>query len=129
MIFDKTLTVLGAGLSARRHTQAVTAGNVANADTPGYRARRVDFRQTLERVAQEGLPHGGGVDPLTGVDPLAARLEAVTTVDKSPGRADGNNVNMEAEISAQVHNALEFQALSTVMRRKFGMMRYALDQG
>lgn len=117
MIFDNTMTLLEAGMTARRHRQSLTAGNIANADTPGYRARKVDFRETLRQVAGEGLPAGS--------EPMDARLRSATRIDKTPGRADGNNINMEAEVATEVANAMEYQALATLTRKKFSLMRLA----
>ncbi len=131
VLFDRTLAVLGAGLTARSEAQGVIAGNVANADTPGFRARRVDFSEALARVARgERAPNQARTDArhfegLEGAQELEGRVE----IDTSAGRVDGNNVVLEDEVSAQVANAMEYQALTTLARRKFGMMRYALDHG
>ena len=50
ILFDKTLGLLQAGMTVRRTHQSVTAGNIANADTPGYRAHRADFGDVLARA-------------------------------------------------------------------------------
>jgi flagellar basal body rod protein FlgB len=55
-------------------------------------------------------------------------LDPDITLSDQPVRADGNNVSLEAEMARLAANAAEFRALTAVTRKKFGMMKYALDK-
>jgi flagellar basal-body rod protein FlgB len=154
LLFDKTLGRIQGGLNIRQKQQSVIAGNIANADTPGYRARRISFREALNRASggeqvQMATTQGrhmtaaGGLDeqPATAmaltdaahsVLPSGAAgvggedLGAETAVDDSEGRVDGNNVDLEKEMSDMAMNAVEFNALGSIARKKFGLLRYAV---
>ena len=47
---DKTLQALATSLNFRKLRQDVIASNIANADTPGYKARRIEFEEALARA-------------------------------------------------------------------------------
>ena len=47
---DKTLQALAAGLKYREMRQEIISSNVANAETPGYKAKRIDFEKALEML-------------------------------------------------------------------------------
>jgi flagellar basal-body rod protein FlgB len=117
LIFDRTMSIMQGGMAVRRHGQAVSAGNIANADTPGFQARRLDFGDTLQkarRLEQGALSQA-----------RLARIEAPTP-DVLLSQ-DGNNVNLEDEIIGLSVNAVEYEALTGLMRRKLGMLRFAID--
>jgi flagellar basal-body rod protein FlgB len=142
VLFDRTMVILQAGLGVRRHQQSVTAGNIANVDTPGFRARQADFSAAMERVQSrlsvtslrrtaEGHMRGGAAaaEPLKpGTILPEYDLDPDITLSDQPVRADGNNVSLEAEMARLAANAAEFRALTAVTRKKFGMMKYALDK-
>lgn len=122
MIFDRTMSIMQGGMAVRRHGQAVSAGNIANADTPGFQARRLDFGDTLQK-ARQGHP-----DQLSAA--RLARIEAPVPdvlLSQEPGRQDGNNVNLEEEMVGLNANTMEYEALAGLMRRKLGMLRFAID--
>ncbi len=100
-------------LTHARHT--LLAANVANADTPGYRRRDVDFVQSLERL----------LDGAAGTDRLSARI--VVREDESPGRRDGNNVKIDEELSLLLQNALLYRMATQILSSRIGLMRRALN--
>jgi flagellar basal-body rod protein FlgB len=107
--------------------QVVAAGNLANVNTPGYRARAVDFTAALEREL------GGGIS-LTGTS--AGHLpgtitEAVSTeeVEGLPLRRDGNNVQIDRELMTMSTAAGEFARAQTALAARFRLVRYALNEG
>jgi flagellar basal-body rod protein FlgB len=107
--------------------QVVAAGNLANVNTPGYRARAVDFTAALEREL------GGGIS-LTGTS--AGHLpgtitEAVSTeeVEGLPLRRDGNNVQIDRELMTMSTAAGEFARAQTALAARVRLVRYALNEG
>jgi flagellar basal-body rod protein FlgB len=107
--------------------QVVASGNLANVNTPGYRARAVDFTAALEREL-------GGSISLTGTS--AAHLqgtvtEAVATdeIEGLPMRRDGNNVQIDRELLTMTTAAGEFARAQTALAARFRLVRYALNEG
>ena len=52
-LFDKTTSALGTSLNMRLLRSNITSANIANAETPGYAARKVDFESQLARALQQ----------------------------------------------------------------------------
>jgi flagellar basal-body rod protein FlgB len=107
--------------------QVVAAGNLANVNTPGYKARAVDFTAALEQQL-------GGTLSLTGTESghlQGAVKEAVGTeeIDGLPMRRDGNNVQLDRELLTMSTAAGEFARAQTALAARFRMVRYALNEG
>jgi len=93
-------------LSAR---QKLVAANIANADTPGYHTKDVDFQT-------EFLNSVGGPPRTVEAPGLAARN-------------DGNNVSLDRESRLLAENALRFQMASNLLRSQIRLVRSAIDEG
>src|SRR5215218_9279604 len=98
--------------SAIRHE--ALAENIANVNTPGYRGQDVDFHTVL----QNALP--GGSASLAAA-PLAPAVDAA-----APMRPDGNSVDIDAESANLAQNALEYEALSQVLRVRADILQIAM---
>ena len=107
--------------------QVVAAGNLANLNTPGYKARAVDFTAALEREM-------GGAIKLTattaghiaGIEDEAAVSQEVEGL---PERRDGNNVQIDRELLGMTSAAGEFARAQTALAAKFRLVRYAITEG
>ena len=93
-------------LSAR---QRVTASNVANAATPGYKTRDIDF-QFEYRSAVDGPPD-------------------IIDVPGMKARNDGNNVNLDRESRMLAENAMRFNAASSLWKQQTRLLRMAIEEG
>src|SRR5262245_20496375 len=107
--------------------ETVAASNLANVDTPGYRAREVDFEDALRREL-------GATLPLAATDPthLSTSNAASPSVRESAGlpmRRDGNTVQMDRELLAMSKAAGDFSAAQTALAAKFRLVRYAINEG
>jgi len=107
------LRTQGDALLLRARRQEVIAGNIANADTPGYRA--VDFDFARELAAATRRP-GGAAAPLA-----PPRLQQIAAAQPS---ADGNTVDMDAERAKFADNAVRYEA---ALRALNGQLRTMLD--
>ena len=95
-------------LVARR--QEVVAGNIANANTPGYTTRDIDFQ----------AEYRNGLD---GDSVAEIRVESLQA------RSDGNNVQVERESRLLAENALQFSAASQLARGKLLSIRNVISSG
>ncbi len=103
--------------------QVAAAGNLANVDTPGFKAREVTFDETLAR--QPGLTatkpaHFGTSGPASG---MAMKEE------EGPARRDGNTVQLDRELLTMGKAAGDFAAAQTALAAKFRLVRYAINEG
>jgi flagellar basal-body rod protein FlgB len=108
---EAALKVQGEALVLRARRQQVLASNIANADTPGYKAVDFDFGKALG----EALRRPGAAAE------RALRLEAQPAAQPS---ADGNTVDMDAERAKFADNAVRYEA---ALRALNGQLRTLLD--
>lgn len=99
------------GLAAR---QRVIADNIANIDTPGFLAGRVEFEASLRDAVTAGNP--GDVRPATG------RSVAPTGVN-------GNNVQLDEETMSNIDTGLRYQVAIEAMNAKFSLLRTSIGGG
>lgn len=111
---DVTMTALNSALRGLSLRQRVTADNIANISTPGYRAGRVDFESALRSALDDGTS-----PDVTGA--IGASAE--------PTRTDGNNVNLDEESLALVDTGLRYQLVVNAVNTKFQLLRDAIKGG
>ena len=122
---DQYLGVHAAALDVRARRTELIANNIANADTPGYKARDIDFREAMARAS--GDKTTGGVHLSTtqaGHIGGAASADAATGPDlkyRTPlaPALDGNTVDTQLEQAAFAENAVRYQATITFLNNKF----------
>lgn len=129
---DQALNFHQRALNVQAHRQELLASNIANADTPNYKARDIDFRAALERA------QGGGFAPLAltatapghigGAAQGAAALEAHTGYRRELQSAvDGNTVNMDVERAAFAENSIHYEASVTFINGLLQGMQRAIS--
>jgi flagellar basal-body rod protein FlgB len=107
--------------------QVVAAGNLANVNTPGFKARAVDFTTALERELGGTISLAGTADGhLAGAVPQSVATEAI---DGLPERRDGNNVQIDRELLTMTSAAGEFARAQTALAARFRLVRYAINEG
>ncbi len=113
-LFDTTQLGLERAVAGASMRQATLAGNIANANTPGYQRRDVDFHSALSSAMQDGR---GAVDKVA--------FQAAT-VPGAAMRADGNTVDIDVESANLASNALEYEALVAVTRGRIDVLESAM---
>lgn len=111
-----------ASMRFRTARQAVLAGNVANADTPRYRARDLEFEKVLgqEQLRMVGT-HGRHLS--TAGDPRDATRLVLGPRGDGP---DGNGVSLDDELIRMSRNAGAYQDQADILSRLLGMVRSAI---
>ena len=107
--------------------QVVAAGNLANVNTPGFRAKEVtSFGDTLdEQLASSArlvTTSGAHLDGVAGADP------GVTETKDLAMRRDGNNVQLDRELLTMTKASADFASAQTALAAKFRLVRYALTE-
>lgn len=125
--FDKALGIHADALQVRSRRLELLASNLANADTPNYKARDIDFRAALGH-AEQGLAvavrrtHAGHM-PAGGAG--AGMLEPQYRIPNQPS-LDGNTVDTQLEQAAFSQNAVQYQASLDFLNTRFRGLRTAL---
>src|SRR4028119_1535159 len=99
VIGDVTSSALHTALTGLAQRQRVTADNIANLQTPGFLAGRVDFESGLRGAL------AGGSTPTASTGTVRRSME--------PTRLDGNNVNLDAETVIATETGLRYQLAPT----------------
>lgn len=94
-------------LSAR---QKLVAANIANADTPGYKTRDIDFQAEFQTALENSAPQ-------------PAEVAGLKT------RNDGNNVSMDRETRLLAENAIRFQLAGQLLRSQIRSVKAAIQEG
>ncbi len=116
------LGVLPQALSLQARRTEVIAANLANADTPNFKARDLDFRAVLAEAGAPGSPL-----PLAGTSPRHIGTAGAAAGNEAPllyrtplaPALDGNTVDANLEQSAFAENAVRYQATLTFLSGKF----------
>jgi flagellar basal-body rod protein FlgB len=125
--FDNALGIHEHALQARVKRAEVLANNLANADTPGYKARDIDF-QTMMQKAQNSMSgfnmsttDNGHMDTSSP----GADGELLYRIPNQPS-IDGNTVEAQSEQSRFMRNAMDYQASFEFLSSKFAGLKKAL---
>ncbi|MEZ4523625.1 MAG: flagellar basal body rod protein FlgB [Thermomicrobiales bacterium] len=122
------------GLSMR---QRATANNIANVDTPGYKATQVSFENQLAQAVDAELSRRSGIQ-LAATDP--AHLSAgprglgqvepvVSRLDEMSYRNDENSVDIEREMALLAETQLRYSTLSSLVSRRLAIERNIVRGG
>lgn len=122
-LFEKDIDVLSKSLDMYLMRQSVIADNIANAETPGYKARRVDFEAELQR-AVDSVDNAGA--PSRDISSVSARV--YQDADSERGQ-DLNTVDMDREMAEMTKNDLRWSAATNAVSRKFALLKYSISGG
>jgi flagellar basal-body rod protein FlgB len=90
--------------------QKLAASNIANADTPGYKTKDIDFQQEF-------------VSMVNGQQPQTIEADGLAV------KPDGNNVNVDREARMLAENAMRFNVASTLLRSAINQVKEAITGG
>ena len=115
MFDDVTSQALQVALSGLALRQRVTANNIANIQTPGFRAGKVQFENALQSALT------------TGAAPDAVRPTVAQSLE--PTQLNGNNVNLDEETLSNVDTGLRYQLALRAMDSKLGLIGDVIKGG
>jgi flagellar basal-body rod protein FlgB len=90
--------------------QKLVAANIANADTPGYKTKDIDFQREYQTL-------------IKGQQPTTQEAEGLAS------KPDGNNVSIDRESRLLAENAIRFNLATTLIRGDFKAIRSAIEEG
>ena len=132
-IFNKTFSLLERSLNLRSLNQRVLASNIANMDTPHYKAFELAVAEEMKRYAE-----GGAKIPFerTHANHLPGRTDPSNQVAlktaKAPDcslRGDGNTVDIERTMGNLAENTLLYNTAVQLINKKFSWLKNAINGG
>ena len=90
--------------------EKLIASNIANADTPGYKTRDVDFQSQFQNLLDGGEAH-------------AAEVKGLKV------KNDGNNVDLDREAQLLSETAMRFSAAENLLKGQYKTLRMAIEEG
>ena len=125
---DKEFGFLQGALNLRSHRQQMLASNIANADTPNYKARDIDFAKELQRA--QGVQAGNLNLSATSSGHMQAssgslNAQALFRAAVQPS-IDGNTVDMDVERAQFADNAIHYQFVLERLGSKFKTLQSAI---
>lgn len=129
--FDSTIDALKTSMDLRLVNQNVISSNIANADTPEYKAQKLEFEQAFREAlgtsdqmapSREDERH---LSLATAPGVLPGIVEDTTDVEK----LDGNTVNRAKELVKLSENQLMHETSAELIRKKLGMLKYSITEG
>lgn len=140
-LFGTTVEVLAKSVDLRTRQQNLISSNLANAETPGFTPRVLEFEQQLQSAVKRSSARGAASSgaapvhpahiPLKGAGPARIQQVAGSVVEspaQTPGR-DNNGVELENEMNRMMQNQVLFNASVQLLAKKFEGLRTALREG
>jgi len=104
--------------------QVASAGNLANVDTPDYKAVEVAFESALDKRLAPPVATNAAHFSTTSPGTIATKeIQGVTP------RRDGNTVQLDQELLTMGRAGGDFSAAQTALAAKFRLVRYAINEG
>lgn len=126
-----TQSLLNRAMDITWRAQEVTADNIANADTPGFKRSEVLFQKNLQKALSSKGPGSLAVTHPGHIQGRAFRVQGTDSVlidriTDSSYRNDGNNVDIDLEMASLTKNSLFYDALSQGMNNEIRLLRLAI---
>jgi flagellar basal-body rod protein FlgB len=115
MASDMLFGVHGAALQVRSQRMGLLASNIANASTPGFKAKDIDFRTALSAMEQSDSTGGS-----------SSIERSVRYRVPSQASLDGNTVELSTEQTAFAENAVQYQTTLSFLNGRIGQITRAL---
>ncbi len=130
-LLGSTIKALANSLDLRSQKQNIISSNIANSETPGYKAKRLDFEQELSRVIESGgvnlsKTHARHIN-LNGE--FGSIQADIYNNPNDVVREDGNTVDRDAELVALKENQLLYTAAVEMLKRKLALVKYSINEG
>jgi len=132
-IDDATIKALSASIKMREMRQEIITSNIANAETPGYKAKRLDFEEALARAldvdGEQSLNTSDDKHFDVGSGGFANLQPEIYEDSNGMVSEDGNTVNRDDEMAKMARNKILYDASIQLLNKKLGLLKYAVNSG
>lgn len=120
---DPTFLVAKKALDGLSLRQQVISQNLANVDTPGYHARQVNFEDSLKSAMEHDDISMATTNPAHLTIQNVAAGPLVETRPGGSTRTDGNNVDIDVELTDMSETGIQYQAVSQAVSQKLALLK------
>ncbi len=129
---DEALQFHQTALTVRGYRQQLLASNIANADTPNFKARDIDFPSALQGALSSRPTNTGlAVTSPRHIGSSGENTAGAQVLYRAPVQPsiDGNTVNMDVERTQFMENAIHYEANVALLNGQIRFMMLAIQQG
>lgn len=123
--YDTVINKLSTDLDIQAKRSELIASNIANLDTPGYKARDLNFKEQL--FGEIGRLNMKQTHPKHMADSSSTSSIAEVVEDANAGRPDGNNVNVDDEMLKLTENNIQYNVVVQLISKSLTQIRNAID--
>lgn len=116
---DNSINLLGKMLDVSATKHKVIANNIANINTPGYKKMEVSFAEQLEKVIKDTSANK--------YDTFQPKVVVSKEGTNETARNDGNNVDMDKEVSSLMKNTLSYNIYTQLLAKKIELVKSAIE--
>ena len=127
--FDKGFELHAQGMQLRAQRAEVIASNIANADTPGYKAKGMDFQKAMQQASQQQQMGMHKTNAKHFDIPSTINNNVAFRIPDQPDTGDGNTVDVQVERNLYLENSLEYQAGVQFLNGKIKAMKNVISGG
>ena len=126
-LFDRTVTGLSRTMDLTWKRNEALSSNIANAETPQYRAVDVSFGNELEKAFADDAERAAKTDP-KHLDVAKTGQQSAQVVKDLTGatKPDGNNVDIDLQMGRLAQNSGDYASAARLIRRQIGLLRTAI---
>ncbi|HVN41564.1 MAG TPA: flagellar basal body rod protein FlgB [Steroidobacteraceae bacterium] len=126
---DPVLGIHGYALALHSQRMQVLAANLANADTPGYKARDLDFSEALSQASDPAVPLRVSTTHAAHIGASDAGLPGAAAKYRNPMQPslDGNTVDAPMDQARFAENALSYQVSLTLVNDRLSQLQTAIS--
>ena len=132
-IFSQTVSILEKALDLRSKKHNVIASNIANMDTPDYKAFDLVIEKELQKTTGEGNSISLNKTDRAHMQSRRSKAGGVSVViDNTQGlslRGDGNTVDIDKQMANMAENSLMYEAAARLIHKKFQGLKSAIQGG
>ena len=130
-VMDRTMQGIAHALNYRQVRQEVISSNIANAETPGFRSKRVDFEKALQNALElekaNSLNTNNGRHYDVGEGGFDHLSPEIYEDPNGVVSENGNTVERDKELARMAENKVMYDAAVQLMNKKFGLLKYAVN--
>ncbi|GHF80193.1 flagellar basal body rod protein FlgB [Thalassotalea marina] len=127
--FEKAFGIHPQTLRVRAQNAEVIASNIANADTPGYKAKGLDFQAAMSKAASRQTSAMSRTHEKHFDVKSQANSGTEYRVPNQPDTGDGNTVDVQMERNLYLENSMHYQASLQFMNGKIKSLKKAIGGG
>lgn len=128
-LFSNTITTLENALNYSSTKQKVIAENISNADTPNYKAKNVSFNSALQQAIDQSMQAKRTDVRHFDFKGQSSSAIKVTTNNRTSYNNNGNNVDIDQEMSDLATNQIYYNALTERISGKFQSLQSVIRGG